>query len=179
MTNRSKSIIATTILVVVIVAIAAGVYAYIHKQNSTAKKTAQSQSAAQQAKNQGPKWINTPANPSSNLLIVQPGIGLTGLPLPKNATIILNRHYIDIKVKPPVLHYEYEYTQPNSTSGSTIQQSFLASLQSGGWKNIQSSNSKITATLAAPQNNNYNLTATFSSQDSKNTIIDIQYTDEK
>jgi hypothetical protein len=176
MTNRSKSILASTILVVVIVVIAAGVYAYIHKQKPAVKTP--SQSAVQQAKNQGPKWINAKPNPSSNLLIVQQGIGLTGLPLPKNATIILNRHYFDSS-KPPVLHYEYEYTQPNPTSGSSIQQNFVASLQAGGWKNIQSSGSKITATLAAPQNNNYNLTVTFSSQDSKNTIIDVQYTDEK
>jgi hypothetical protein len=177
MTNRSKSIIASTILVVVIVVIAAGVYAYIHKQKPAAKTS--SQSAAQQAKNQAPKWINTAPNPSSNLLIAQQGIGLKGLPLPINANIILNRHYVDTGVKPAVLHYEYEYSQPNLTSGSSIQQSFSNSLQAGGWKNIQSSSSKITATLAGPQNNNYNLTVTFSSQNSQNTIIDIQYTDEK
>ena len=174
MTNRSKNIIASTILVVVIVVIAAGVYAYVHKQAT--KKTAQT--AAQQSKNQGPKWINVKSNSSSNMLVDQPHVGL-GLPMPTNATIILNRQYFDNNSKPQALHYEYEYAQPNPTSGSSIQQTFADNLKAGEWKNIQSSSSKITATLAGPQDNNYNLTVTFSSQDSKNTIIDVQYTDEK
>jgi heme/copper-type cytochrome/quinol oxidase subunit 2 len=174
MSNRLKNIIVSIIAIIVVVALAFAVYAYVHRNSKN--KAAQSVVQPQQSSS---KWVDIKSPSTSNSLTSALATGVIGLPRPLDATIVFNRDYYDTSVKPAAYHHEFEYTQPNPTSGSTIQQTFLSSIKAAGWQNIQSSNSTITANITLPHDNNYSLTATFTSKDSKNTIIDVQYEDKK
>jgi len=104
MTNKSKNIIVSTIVVIFVIAIAAGVYLYVHKHGIS--------KSAQVVQSQTTKWVNIT---KPNL----PPFMITGVPISTSiGEVVLDRYYKD---KNGTIHGEYSFNVPiNKTNNQEL-----------------------------------------------------------